>query len=89
MGLELADVDGNSEERKSTISLFNGPPPTVQILDSIEQESVSISDWLKARTKEGIQPHEIAVFVRSAAELDRARAAAEAAGLPFKVLDER
>jgi len=89
LGPELADVDGNTEERKTTISLFNGPPPTIQILDSIEQESVAISDWLKARTKEGILPHEIAVFVRSAAELDRARAAAEAAGLPFKVLDDR
>ena len=33
-------------------------------------------------------PHEIGVFVRSAAELDRARAAVEDAGLPFKVLDE-
>lgn len=89
LGPELADVDGNTEERKTTISLFNGPPPTIQILDSIEQESVAISDWLKARTKEGILPHEIAVFVRSAAELDRARAAAEVAGLPFKVLDDR
>ena len=33
-------------------------------------------------------PHEIGVFVRSPAELDRARAAAEHARLPFKVLDE-
>ena len=33
-------------------------------------------------------PHEIGVFVRSPAELDRARAATEDAGLPFKVLDD-
>jgi superfamily I DNA/RNA helicase len=38
---------------------------------------------------EGVKPHEIAVFVRSAAELPRSRAAVEKAGLPFKVLDER
>jgi superfamily I DNA/RNA helicase len=37
---------------------------------------------------EGIVPHEIGVFVRSAAELDRARAAVEAAKLPYKVLDD-
>jgi len=33
-------------------------------------------------------PHEIGVFVRSPAELDRARTAVENTGLPFKVLDE-
>jgi mRNA-degrading endonuclease RelE of RelBE toxin-antitoxin system len=89
LGPELTDVDGNSEERKSTISVFNGPPPTIQTLDSIEQEKKTVSDWLKALTKEGLLPHEIAIFVRSAAELDRVRAAAEAAGMPFNVLDER
>ena len=33
-------------------------------------------------------PHEIGVFVRSPAELDRARAAVENAKLPYKVLDD-
>jgi hypothetical protein len=89
LGPELADVDGNFEARKTTISLFNGPPPTIQTLDSIEQERKTVSDWLKAITKEGLLPHEIAIFVRSASELDRARAGAEDAGLPFKVLDDR
>ena len=36
---------------------------------------------------EGVLPHEFGVFVRSEAELDRARSAVIAAGLPFKVLD--
>ena len=39
LGPELTDVDGNSEDRKGTVSLFNGPPPTIQTLDSIEQEA--------------------------------------------------
>jgi superfamily I DNA/RNA helicase len=38
--------------------------------------------------KEGVQPHEIAIFVRSSAQLDRARAAVGQAGLPFKILDD-
>jgi mRNA-degrading endonuclease RelE of RelBE toxin-antitoxin system len=88
LGPELTDVDGNSEGRKGTISLFNGPPPTIQTLDSIEQESRTVSNWLKARVSEGILPHEIAIFVRSSAELKRATAAAEGANVPFKVLDE-
>ena len=41
------------------------------------------------RSNEGIGAHEIGVFVRSDAELDRASAAVSKAGLPFKVLDER
>jgi superfamily I DNA/RNA helicase len=89
LGPELADVDGNIEERKSTISLFNGPTPTIQVLDSIEQETKTVGGWLKAITKEGLLPHEIAIFVRSTAELDRARSAAETAELPFKVLDDK
>jgi superfamily I DNA/RNA helicase len=40
------------------------------------------------RTKEGVIPHEFGVFVRSDAQLDRARAAVKEAGLAFKVLDE-
>ena len=48
----------------------------------------TVGRWLAERTVEGVKPHEIGVFVRSAAELERARAAVEAAGLAFKVLAE-
>jgi superfamily I DNA/RNA helicase len=41
-----------------------------------------------APAREGVVPHEIGAFVRSAAELDRARAAVENAKLPYKVLDD-
>jgi hypothetical protein len=37
--------------------------------------------------KSGVQPHEIAIFVRSPAELDRAKAAAREAALSFVILD--
>jgi superfamily I DNA/RNA helicase len=37
---------------------------------------------------EGVKPHEAGVFVRSADELERARAAVDAAGLPYRVLDD-
>jgi mRNA-degrading endonuclease RelE of RelBE toxin-antitoxin system len=86
---EIADVDGIVELRKSTISVFNGPVPLIQTFNSIEEEWKAVGAWLRARVQEGMLPHEIAIFVRSSAELDRARAAAEFAALPFKVLDER
>ena len=88
LGPEVSDVDGNKEDRKGTISTFNGPPPDIMVLDTPEEEIKAVSQWLAARTKEGIVPHEIGVFVRSAAELDRARAAVESAKLPYKVLDD-
>jgi superfamily I DNA/RNA helicase len=34
-------------------------------------------------------PHEVGIFVRSAAQLERAQAAVRAAGIPFKVLDDQ
>jgi len=89
LGPELSDVDGNTENRRGTISTFNGPPPDIRILDTQANEILAVADWLVARKNEGIVPHEIGVFVRSAAELARARSVVEAAGLPFKILDDR
>lgn len=85
---EVSDVDGNTEERRGTQSVFNGPFPTIRILDTPEDEIKSVAQWLAGLTNENVKPHEIGVFVRSAAQLDRARAAVQQAGLVFKVLDE-
>jgi hypothetical protein len=85
---ELSDVDGNAEERRGTISVFNGPKPTIMVLDTVEDEIKTVGKWLSDRMTEGLLSHEIGVFVRSAVELDRARAAVKSAGLSFKVLDE-
>lgn len=86
---ELADVDGNIESRKGTVSVLNGPPPSIQVLESTERECQEIAKWLKERTAEGVKPHEIGVFVRSDAELPRARAAVSKAGMKSAELDGR
>jgi mRNA-degrading endonuclease RelE of RelBE toxin-antitoxin system len=88
LGPDVSDVDGIKEDRKGTVSLFNGPEPSVTAFDCQESEIKAVGEWLAARAKEGIAPHEMGVFVRSEAELTRARAATEAAGLPAKVLDD-
>jgi mRNA-degrading endonuclease RelE of RelBE toxin-antitoxin system len=85
----ITDVDGNSEERNDTVSVFNGPPPTICRCETLEEETKTVADWTAARLKEGVLPHEVGVFVRSPAQLERARAAVEQAGLLFKTLDER
>ena len=43
---------------------------------------------LRIESARASSPHEIGVFVRSDAELDRARAAVEQSGIPYKVLDD-
>lgn len=85
---QLADVDGVTEERGGTVSVFNGPEPTIRVLESPEEEAQAVGEWLTNFRETGLMPHEIGVFVRSEAELDRARWVVEAAGLPYKVLDE-
>ncbi len=87
LGVEVSDVDGNSEERKGTISVFDGPVPGIRVLPTIAAETNTVAEWLVAVANAGVQPHEIAIFVRSAAELDRAKAAAQDAVLEFVVLD--
>ncbi len=81
LGPEVSDVDGNTEDRGNTISVFNGPTPTIRVLDSLKAETETVSKWIMDLKKEGVTPHELGVFVRSAAELDRARAAVKDAGL--------
>lgn len=88
LGPEVSDVDGNTEERKGTVSVFNGPPPMIQVFDSQEAEIAAVAQWLRERQSEGIVPHEMAIFVRSDAEIDRARDAAGGAGISFRVLDD-
>ena len=85
---QIADVDGNLEERKGTISLFNGPKPDIKVYRSTDEEILGVRDWLANLMKAGVQPHEVALFVRSAAQLDRPEAAATQAGLKFRLLDE-
>ena len=89
LGPEMADVDGNNEDRSDTVSVFNGPPPTIRTLKSESEEIKTVGSWLAEQAKAGVLPHEIGLFVRSAAQLDRAKAAAQEAGMPFKILDER
>jgi superfamily I DNA/RNA helicase len=88
LGPEISDVDGNTEGRYGTISVFNGPSPTVMVLDTIEDEIEEVSRWISDRVNEGIKLHELGVFVRSPAELSRACKAVEEARIPFKVLGD-
>lgn len=88
LGPVVTDVDGNSENRSDTVSVFNGPPPELKSYPDEAAEIAGVGAWLKGRADDGLLPHEMGVFVRSAAELPRAQAAVLAAGMIGRVLDE-
>jgi hypothetical protein len=39
LGPVVTDVDGNAEDRSDTVSVFNGPPPTVQSVKNESEEA--------------------------------------------------
>jgi len=88
LGPEVSDVDGLTEDRRGTVSVFNGPPPAIEIADSPDGEIELVANWIVNLSNEEFMPHEIGVFVRSESELDRAVAAVEKSGIKYKVLDE-
>lgn len=88
LGPEVSDVDGNLEERKGTVSVFNGPPPAVNVCGNPEEESQAVGEWLKSLIKEGYAAHELVIFVRSKDQLARATSAGDLSGIPYQVLDD-
>lgn len=88
LGPAVIDVDGNAEDRSDTVSVFNGPPPRIQILGDTAKESSVVGRWLEECVNDGILPHEIGVFVRSNAQISRAEEAVRLADLPYQILDE-
>lgn len=88
LGPDISDVDGNTEDRRGTVSVFNGPVPEIRTFNSEAEECKAITAWLLERMKDGLAPHELGVFVRSEAQVERAVAAVTGAGIPLSVLDE-
>ncbi len=88
LGTTVTDVDGNSEERSDTVSVFNGPAPEIRTLGTVADERDAVAAWLRQQSLDGLLPHEVGVFVRSEAQIERARAAVEQAGLAAVILDQ-
>ncbi len=84
----ITDVDGNEDSRKGTQSVFNGPAPEIQVLDDVQEEVEAVGRWIEARIKEGFNAQEIGVFVRTDAQLKRARAAVAEAEVAVSELSQ-
>jgi hypothetical protein len=85
---EITDADGNREDRRHTVSVFNGPAPEIRTFASKDEERDAVAQWLHARAIEGFRPHEVGVFVRSEAQIPRATTAITSVGLSPRVLDQ-
>lgn len=85
----VSDVDGNTESRRGTVSVFNGAEPMVRTFDDVELEQAAVGAWIADRMKEGCLPHEIGLFVRSDAEMKRARAAIKISGAEAAELSDK
>jgi mRNA-degrading endonuclease RelE of RelBE toxin-antitoxin system len=83
------DVDGVVEERKGTVSVFNGPEPRIVVARDEAAETSAVAAFIKEALGQGVAPREIGVFVRTPELLIRARAAVQAAGAEALELSER
>lgn len=82
----VRDADGNEEDRKGTVSVFNGLNPQVEVFENKDREIHEVADWIRSMIDEGIKPDELGIFVRSNMELRRARAAVvKAAQMPLEL----
>jgi len=86
---ELADVDGNSERRTGTVSLFSGPPPEIHIVENRANEEELVASWIARQIGTGTAPQELGVFVRSKNEFPRAKAAIKKAGVRCHAIDDQ
>lgn len=83
---ELSDVDGNAETRKGVVSVFNSPPPIVELFDSDTDEISYVTSYLTELASGGTELSEIGIFVRSEVLFDRVEQAVSRAGLNYQIL---
>ncbi len=69
----LRDVDGIEDERRGTISVFDGPEPSIVVSPSQPDEIAAVRAFVESAISDGIEPNEIGIFVRTPALVDRAK----------------
>lgn len=77
----VRDVDGEEDQRKGTVSVFDGVDPTLVLAPTQQDETVAAAAFLERLLSEGIGLNEIGMFCRSNQELARVAQAAELAGI--------
>tara|TARA_Y100000052_G_scaffold26871_1_gene32776 strand:- start:33901 stop:35988 length:2088 start_codon:yes stop_codon:yes gene_type:complete len=86
---KVRDVDGEEQDRTGTVSVFNGPEPTLKTFANETEEVEAVSTWIQRTIEDGIEPSEIGVFVRSLSDFNRARKAVQQSNNTAMELSER
>ncbi len=86
---DAMDEGDGEKERRSTVSLLNGPIPEVQGFSNAGKEAEGVAKWLKSMLAAGYKPRDIAIFGRTEGILrDRAEPALLKAGLTSHMLND-
>ena len=71
----LREVDGIEDERRSIVSVFDGPAPLVEVCENADAERTTVRATVTAWLEDGVAAREIGIFVRTPDLIGRARAA--------------
>ncbi|KWV49710.1 DNA helicase [Rhizobium altiplani] len=77
----VRDVDGEEDQRKGTVSVFDGIEPVIVVAPTIEEEATAASQFLRSLLEQGIRANEIGIFCRSNDQIARASKVAELAAV--------
>jgi ATP-dependent exoDNAse (exonuclease V) beta subunit len=78
---QLRDVDGVEDERRGTISVFEGPSPRVEVHATEDEEAAAVAQFITAVIDAGSASDEIGIFVRTPKLVERAKAAVARASI--------
>lgn len=65
----LVEADGAEEDRLGVTSVFDGPVPKIRVFDDAQTEQAELESWVKDLLQTGVDRDEIALLVRSEAQL--------------------
>ena len=87
----LLEVGGEEDRRTGVTSIFHGPQATIRLFESSDMENRGLAGWLTGVLDDGVLPNNIAILVRSEAEVPRAMRARDLAGnddIPIRIMHD-
>lgn len=86
---ESDDLDGSTEKRSDTISLFKGPEPSLHPFSEEQEQAEFVTAEIQALLDRGFLPGDIGIFGRIKRLLNSVEGQLEIANIPYLRLDEQ
>lgn len=83
------DLNGGRESRKGTVSLLQGPRPTLKDFSSPEKEAKFVASEVQKLMNRGLHADEIGIFARTKYLLKPLKDKLKASDIPFVLLDSQ